>query len=127
MQTSAEIRWIWHEVPPLGFQEWFCSTDYHNFSAGGGRLRKDHYLRDKYQSELGIKMRNDNPRVEVKGLVQASFCELNTTPCIGPVDLWAKWTTAALELPAVSTETVDKLRWIRKYISVGKNIRELQI
>ena len=127
MQVSAEIRWFWHEMPPPGLQEWFCGANFHSFNAGGGVVRTDYYLRDKNQRELGVKIRDQNPNVEVKGLVQADFCRLNTPPFIGPVELWTKWVSQALELALDSTETVEKQRWIRKYIAAGTTVRELQL
>lgn len=127
MQLSAEIRWFWHKTPNSDFQKWFHSTEHHTVLAGGGKLRQDLYLLDKNQSEIGLKIRNDNPGVEIKGLIQASFTELKSAPFVGTVDLWSKWTTEVLELPPDSTIMVEKIRWMRKFISFGTDIHELQL
>ena len=127
MQLSAEIRWFWRESPPPGFQDWFCGAGAHACAAGGGGLRTDQYLRETNQGELGIKRRSNHPGVEIKGLVQADFYVLSAPPITGQVELWAKWTGGTFGLPPGETATIEKVRWMRKYITNGKSVRELPL
>lgn len=58
MQVPAEIRWFWCSTPPPGLEEWFCKADAHGCHVGGGKLRRDEYLRNVHQVELGLKRRD---------------------------------------------------------------------
>lgn len=127
MQVSAESRWFWRQSPPDGWRDWFCQADSHNFPAGGGKQRADNYLRDANQTELGIKLRGGKPGVEVKGLVSRLSGGLLTEPFIGPIELWAKWTSETLELDPASTIVTQKTRWIRKFGASEHPPRELQV
>jgi hypothetical protein len=127
VQVSAESRWFWRQSPPDGWRDWFCQAGSHDFPAGGGKQRADNYLRDANQTELGIKLRGGNPGVEVKGLVSRLSGGLLTEPFIGPIELWAKWTSEILELDPRSTIVTQKIRWIRKFGTSEHPPRELQV
>jgi hypothetical protein len=127
VQVSAESRWFWRLSAPNGWLDWFCQADFHGFPAGGGKERRDNYLRDANQTELGIKLRGGKPGIEVKGLVSRVSGGLLTEPFIGPIELWTKWTSGALELNPASTIVTEKIRWIRKFDTQSGSPRELQV
>src|SRR5437867_11609257 len=110
MQVSAEIRWFWHNQPPLEFKDWFFHGP-HDFSPGGGqRIRADHYLHDTSQAEMGLKRRGGKRGVEIKGLVIVVSPGLDIGPFSGDMEIWTKWTTESLELPSQSLVAVEELR-----------------
>jgi len=115
MQVSAEIRWFWADAPPPGLEKWFCNATESTCPAGGGEPRRDEYLYDQSQIELGLKRRGGKPGVEVKGLVAAKWGDLTASPFLGPIELWTKWTSEVLELRAGSTVPIEKVRWLRKF------------
>jgi hypothetical protein len=51
----------------------------------------------------------------VKGLVAITWGGLAAGPFVGPVELWAKWTSQPLELKPGSTIAVKKVRWLRTF------------
>ncbi|MEF8703657.1 MAG: hypothetical protein V5B32_10460 [Candidatus Accumulibacter sp. UW26] len=115
MHVSAEIRWFWREQPPEGFKDWFLSIVVHEVMVGGGSTRVDRYLIDPEQSELGLKARGGKTGIEVKGLVAVAPDGLNTPPFAGPIELWGKWTSEALQFGSLSTRSLEKQRWLRTF------------
>src|SRR5947207_3561754 len=115
MQVSAEIRWFWKDVLPPKLEEWFRNAKEKTCAAGGGEPRVDEYLYDLNQIELGLKRRGGKSGVEVKGLVTAASGRLNANPFAGPIDLWTKWTSEALDLKSDLTVAIEKIRWLRKF------------
>jgi hypothetical protein len=63
MLISAEVRWFWHNTPPDGVLDWFCSAKESPCRTGGGELLADEYLRDGNQAELGVKLRGGNEKM----------------------------------------------------------------
>lgn len=130
MQLSAEIRWFWPENPPAGLQDWFLKANEGGFQAGGGeRERRDDYLRDAQQVELGIKRRGDGKSkgIEVKGLVVECLGDLAEGPFVGALELWCKWNSEPLKLEESQTITIVKRRWLRKFAAAGSAPREIQV
>lgn len=127
MQLTAEIRWFWRTVPPVGLEDWFCSSEHHNYPAGGGQTRRDEYLRDSGDLELGIKRRDGKGGIEVKGLVSSSQNTLSIGPFQGSVQIWGKWVSMALGLDESSTVAVDKFRWLRKFATMGREPLEIPL
>ena len=114
MQVSAEIRWFWPTNPPSGLESWFRKPRDRACAVGGGRLRLDEYLSDPGQRELGVKRRGGKKGVEVKGLVGAER-KLAAGPFAGPIEIWAKWTSEALEVDSRGAVKTIKRRWLRKF------------
>jgi hypothetical protein len=119
MQISGEIRWFWKSTAPAGLDEWFRSGGEQWCAAGGGRIRTDQYLRDPRQVELGVKLRGGKKGVEVKGLIAERAGALAAAPFEGSVQIWAKWTSEALELGPGELIALDKQRWLRKFDTGG--------
>jgi hypothetical protein len=116
MQISAEIRWFWSESAPHGLQDWFCNATPTYCKAGGGtRPHPDRCLITQGQSELGLKHRDNQAGVEVKGLVVDSLGELTAFPFAGQIEMWTKWLCKSLDLNSHSTIPTSKLRWLRKF------------
>ena len=61
MQVSAESRWFWSGSAPERLEEWFCGKHPDGIPAGGGKERRDDYLRDLNQDELGINIAVKGP------------------------------------------------------------------
>ena len=127
MLISAELRWFWRAELPTDFKEWFLSSSAHPFPAGGGRERLDDYLNDVEQTELGIKARGGKPGVEVKGLIAQLPDALPDGPFKAPAELWTKWTSNALAVPANLRISTKKTRWLRKFDTTGSMPRELHV
>jgi hypothetical protein len=72
-------------------------------------------VRDAHQVELGCKRRGGLSGVEVKGLVAVTWSGVAVEPFVGPIELWTKWTSAALELSTTATITIEKQRWLRTF------------
>ena len=127
MQVSAEIRWFWRGESPDGLRDWFCGAHAHRCGAGGGESRRDVYLRDASQVELGVKYRGKKKGVEVKGLVTNGAGDLDVSPFVGGIEIWAKWTSESLGLPDDHTLTTDKQRWLRKFDTGDSRPREIEL
>jgi hypothetical protein len=127
MQVSAEIRWFWRDAPPAGLQDWFRDGGGEFCAAGGGQTRVDEYLLDTGQAELGIKRRGGKPGVEVKGLVTEGWADLDVAPFVGAIELWCKWTSEPLQLPARQTVATEKRRWLRKFDGAASGLREMAL
>ena len=127
MQVSGEIRWFWETTAPDGFKTWFCNEGQHPYPAGGGLQREDKYLYDPGQTQLGIKFRgNIGLGIEVKGLVSESLGDLAAGPFCGEIEMWTKWTTAALHIGDGKTILTQKTRWLRKF-DTGNNPTEIEL
>jgi hypothetical protein len=120
--VSAELRWFWKDVPPPRLESWYRSGP---FPPGGGTLRRDEYLVDRSQTELGLKKRGGGSGVEVKGLVGLGI--MMPQPFPGRVQLWAKWTSTALSIDHLPRVVVAKTRWVRKFDTTGPDVRELAL
>ena len=85
-------------------------------------------MHDVTQVELGMKHRGDKPGFEVKGLVSKEWGELDAAPFLGPIEIWAKWTSEALVLDSsVITTHIRKKRWIRKFSTDGDSPSEIEL
>ncbi len=113
--VSAEARWFWPAAPPSAFKEWFTADAAHGYRAGGGGTRKDVYLHDTTQGELGIKLRGGKKGVEIKSLVSVLADKLDADPFRGAIELWTKSTSQALDLSTNPTIATSKTRWLRKF------------
>lgn len=127
MQVTAEIRWFWQDAGPPRLKEWFTGTRFHPVAAGGGDFRTDTYLRDPQQAELGIKLRGNQPGVEVKGLVAVLDGACSDVPFTGSIEMWGKWTSARLGLPNAEVLAVGKRRWVRRFATGGAQVREIAL
>jgi hypothetical protein len=127
MQVSAEARWFWSASAPERLEEWFCGKHPDGIAAGGGKERRDDYLRDPNQNELGIKRRGEKPGVEVKGLVSSGPTDLSLEPFVGPIEIWSKWTSEALRINPALTIVTRKLRWLRKFDTAHGSPREIEV
>jgi hypothetical protein len=125
MEVSAELRWFWEIDVPPAFKDWFLNSPVHPFPAGGKQRRNDVYIFDPDQVELGIKVRGDRPGLQVKGLV-ARTGHLSEGPFRGDVEIWTKWTSEKLTLPA-ATILASKTRWLRKFETREGAPREIQL
>ena len=124
MQNSAEIRWFWRSPVPDGLEEWFRSGA---FPPGGGRLRKDVYLADPGQLELGIKQRDGTDAAEVKGFVARFLTPIRIGTLSGHAELWTKWSSPSLRLDGFTTQTVIKTRWLRMFEVTSGVVREIEL
>jgi hypothetical protein len=127
MLVSAESRWFWNGSAPEHLEEWFRGKHPDGISAGGGKERRDDYVRDQNQDELGIKRRAEKPGVEVKGLVSSRPTSLSAEPFMGPIEIWAKWTSEALRVDPALTIVTRKLRWLRKFDTERGSPREIKV
>ncbi len=122
MVVSAEVRWFWKDALPQGLDAWFRSG---LFPPGGGTPRRDEYLVDAAQPELGLKKRGATPGVEVKGLVAVRGTL--AAPFSGHVQIWSKWTSHALTIDHLPRIVVEKTRWLRKYDTSGPRVSEVPL
>jgi hypothetical protein len=120
MLISAELRWFWKDAPPSGLESWFRSG---SFPPGGGILRRDEYLLDPSQTELGLKKRGGGSGVEVKGLI--GFGTTIPGPFAARVQLWAKWASKTVSIDHLPRIVAAKTRWVRKFDTTTADIREL--
>ena len=127
MQVSAESRWFWNGRAPEHLEEWFCLKHPDGILAGGGKERRDGYIRDPNQNELGIKRRGEKPGVEVKALVSSRSADLSAGPFVGPIEIWSKWTSEALSINPAPTIVTRKLRWLRKFDTGHSSPREIEV
>lgn len=123
MQLTAEIRWFWPAAPD-GLVDWFLSTTIHTGSAHSN-TRIDLYLDDGSQSELGLKHRAGQPGVEIKGRIAVLPQPLAAGPLAGPIELWGKWFSAPLALHTLAIVTVEKRRWLRRFIPSEATVQAL--
>ncbi|MCC6585665.1 MAG: hypothetical protein IT168_03010 [Bryobacterales bacterium] len=114
MQVSAEIRWFWREEP-AAVVEWFHDRRLHPVSAGREDERVDCYLHDVNQDELGLKVRGNKPGIECKGLVERTAKGVAAGPFTGDLEIWCKWSSTSLNIPAHQLVCVSKRRAIRKF------------
>jgi hypothetical protein len=126
MLISAEMRWFWRAQPPGGLDAWFRAADVHGCVPGGGATRTDWYLSDRAQDELGIKARGGRKGVELKGLVLEPYGRVTTGPFAGTLQLWTKWSSAALLLPQRHTVATTKRRWLRKF-ATNRSVAEIAL
>ena len=133
MAVSAEFRWFWRGQPPEGLEDWFLEAKAHPCAAGGGKTRKDHYLKAVGEADLGIKYRGDptlapeDRSVEVKGLIAVSDSALASAPFVGPIQIWCKWPSGALHLPVASLIVLQKQRWLRKFNTDRASPEEIRL
>ncbi len=122
MLVSAELRWFWKEGPPHGLDTWFGSG---SVAPGGGSVRRDEYLVDSTQTELGIKKRGGRNGVEVKGLV--GIGDVVPAPFAGQIQLWTKWTSSSLSIDTLPRIVVAKARRVRKFETEAAMVVELAL
>lgn len=129
MFVSAEIRWFWPDSPPPEFKQWFLSSAAHPYAAGGGAWppRRDVYLYDPEQTELGIKARGVKAGLEVKGLVTSLPDVVLDGPFRATAELWTKWDSKVLTLDRAPTVVTNKTRWLRKFDTTGPTPREVEV
>jgi len=127
MQVSSEIRWFWHGSLPPRLEEWFRGAENHGFTAGGGEHRTDLYLRDDKQPELGIKQRGGKEGTEIKGLVAVHREGISIGPFVGPIEIWAKWSSDAVQIPENAMIKVGKRRWLRKFATDTGQPHEIEL
>ena len=84
-------------------------------------------LLDPQQAELGIKLRGGKSGAEVKGLVATIAEGCRHPPFVGPIEIWAKWPSAALTLMGASVIQVNKRRWMRKFDTASARVREIPL
>jgi hypothetical protein len=92
---------------------------------GGGGERRDEYLDDPTQKELGIKRRGGAKGVEVKGLVAVLSEDGGEPPFRGRIELWSKWTSTVLDLSGHPMTATTKKRWLRRFdlsVAIPKEI-----
>lgn len=124
MQISAETRLWWRDGQCPAIAAWFEPPG--AIAPGGGQPRRDVYVRDAGQAEIGIKLRaagTGNALVEVKSLVA---CRGDAVP-FGPVSLWTKSTMPGLKLGGIATIAITKQRRLRKYGWDGARLREIAL
>jgi hypothetical protein len=124
MQVSAEIRWFWPDSCPEGLESWLKNGDP---APGGGLVRVDEYLHEAAQHELGLKLRGNKPGVEVKGLVTRLPADQAPGIFAGTVEIWCKWTSAALNLSEDPRIITRKQRWLRKLDASGVSVEEVPL
>jgi hypothetical protein len=116
MQISAESRWFTsNNTAGQSLRDWFFDSAIHGQSPGAGAHRQDDYLCNPSQAEMGIKRRGTQSGVEIKGLVYVDRTHLRCGPLIANVEIWAKWTSAAMDLSGFETITIRKSRWVRMF------------
>ncbi|MBB3458682.1 hypothetical protein FHT86_007008 [Rhizobium sp. BK313] len=125
MEVSAEVRWFWETDVPPELNDWFVNSSMHLFPPGGEELREDVYLHDPKQVELGVKARGEKPGLEVKGLVGRAG-PLSEGAFHGEIEIWTKWTSRILTLPAATIVT-SKARWLRKFDTGEGAPREIEL
>jgi hypothetical protein len=108
-------------------EEWFRGKHPDGIPAGGGKERRDDYVRDPNQDELGIKRCGEKPGVEVKGLVASRPTSLSAEPFVGSIEIWTKWTSEGLRIDPALTIVTRKLRWFRKFDTGHGSPREIKV
>ena len=121
MIVSAELRWFWKGAAPAALEHWFTTW---------GALpqeeppRDDLYFVDAIQVELGLKRRDLQGNVEVKGLVRRAKEPVSAGPFSGHVEIWAKWTSPRLRLDPMPSLVVRKVRRLRRFDAEGREVGE---
>ena len=119
---SAELRWFGEGSPPATLERWFRTGP---FPPGGGGTRRDEYLEDSKQRELGVKKRQGTAGIEIKGLLKVR--PRPQEPFAGSLQFWTKWNSPALSIDHLPRIVVDKTRWLRKFDTTGADVRELAL
>ena len=88
--------------------------------------RQDVYVLDPEATDLGVKSRGGKTGLEVKALVDPSFCELRPGGRVTQVQLWTKVTSKKLALPD-ATRTVQKTRRLRKFDTHAAVATEIEL
>jgi hypothetical protein len=128
MQISAECRWFTRsKTTGEILRSWFFDRAIHGHSPGGGAHRQDCYLYDPEQTELGIKRRGSQRGAEIKGLIHIDHTPLRCGILTANVELWAKWTCAAIDLTRFETIAIEKTRWLRKFDTLNAEPIEIQL
>jgi hypothetical protein len=129
MQLSAEVRWFGLGSIPDDLRNWFLEpASAFGYPAGGGhRKRPDVYLRLK-EPELSIKKRGGKEGFEVKGLVDTLPWQFQLGKITVPREpqLLCKWGSTELQVANVPVVETEKLRWLRKFDTIG-DPREIQL
>jgi hypothetical protein len=128
MQVSAEARWFTcNKASGQSLRAWFFDSAIHVHSPGAGEHRQDCYLLDPAQAEIGIKRRGAQSGMEIKGLVYVDRTHLRCGPLVANVEIWAKWTTDAMDLSGFKTVTISKSRWLRKFDTSNAELIEIEL
>ena len=115
MLLSAEIRLFWLHTNPADLEAWFMDASIHGGPANGPENRTDIYLPDPQQTELGIKIRGENPGVEVKGLIAKPAGTIAFGGYEIPIEMWSKWSSEALLFDTKWGTELHKTRWLRRF------------
>ena len=78
-------------------------------------------------TELGLKRRGIKPGIEAKGLIDVRPNAIAIGPFTGSIEIWNKWASEPLVLPLCSTVTLDKWRWLRKYVTDLPSLKEIPL
>ncbi|HKU98873.1 MAG TPA: hypothetical protein VJR58_26505, partial [Vineibacter sp.] len=89
------------------------------------RPRRDVYLQDPTQSELGVKQRGGQPGLELKGLIAIHAPYEGQAPFLAPVEIWRKWTLVAMSLDTAPVLVAEKTRWLRTFDTCTAMAREV--
>jgi hypothetical protein len=142
MSISAEVRWFWlGPQPPGDLEEWFRDSACFPHPLVSPEPRVDVYLLDPWQVELGLKRRdvkgNEEQEekelaIEVKGLFEERQTPIEVGPLTGRAQIWKKWkskalTSASLDAGARGTIKTQKVRWLRKFTTLGPRPAEVQL
>ena len=109
---TAEVRWFWLGSVPPDFLRWFTSNDPLWCCAATAERREDEYLRDT-QTTLGIKRRGDT--VEIKGFIAKPDTVFSFAMCRSQIEIWGKWSSAALQLSGAPLLRLQKERLLRRF------------
>jgi hypothetical protein len=116
MQISAECRWFTcNNVTAESLRTWFFDPGVHGCPPGDTAIREDCYLYDPERKELGIKQCGNQTGIEIKGLVHVERTPLRFGALAANVEIWAKWTSAEMELSAFKTISIKKTRCFRTF------------
>jgi hypothetical protein len=130
MQISAEARLWWPDGNCNAVEHWFEQLT--EFEPGGkpafngycySEPRRDVYVVDSGQAELGIKLRaagTARARIEIKSLVAVR----GEAAPFGPVTIWTKSSSSALTLDGIETVFTNKWRRLRKFAWTGAVLKE---
>lgn len=119
---SAEMRWFWSGDCPPEVRTWFDGIG--ATAPGGGATRVDRYLVTSSRT-LGIKHRNGQPDLEIKGFIDD--VEASTAAVPGRRQRWAKWSSAGLTASESALVEVTKVRRLRKFRVRGAEVTEVPL